>query len=380
MLLPRTTTRTTGASWATTSVRRLSSHTCRLPLPSCVLMAARPPNQSVRASTAALTRGADDQTGAVTAAQYAKLSLRTLAKPMLSVPGNHDYWVRARPRVLHCLLFRRPLNPCVATTPGPRYAPLPGVGIPLPRHRRRPVRQRLHAVLRAGARPPAISPAEVCPLASWLSPQHICTLPQDTRAARAALPGNASAAPFDFSVDPSTGHKVLGGNLPQIDNHFFYHQSRPLRTPRASSSPRWPRSSRLPSPPGRVSGQSATRPLSATRAPTPFKSSLASSARRARGCPRSRASSSRRAISARSPPISLARARGVAPQTSAPNLRPSRLALASISPRSPVRCSWATGTRAAWVRRTRPPPPACTTTSRACPAATPSTRAAASSS
>lgn len=45
----------------------------------------------------------------------------------------------------------------------------------------------------------------------------------DARAARSIGPGNASA-PFDFSVDPSTGHPVLGGNKPAIDNHFFYNQ------------------------------------------------------------------------------------------------------------------------------------------------------------
>ena len=40
-----------------------------------------------------------DQSGDITAQEYAKLSLPTLSKIMLSVPGNHDYWVLGSPLV-----------------------------------------------------------------------------------------------------------------------------------------------------------------------------------------------------------------------------------------------------------------------------------------
>lgn len=102
-----------------------------------------------------------DQTGRVTASEYAKLSTPTLSKLTLMVPGNHDYWVLGQES------FSTRLDQF-------------GNGF-----------------------------------MQWYA--------MDTRAARSVLPGNGSA-PFDFSVDPSKGHPIVGGEKPQIDNHFFYNQ------------------------------------------------------------------------------------------------------------------------------------------------------------
>jgi hypothetical protein len=46
---------------------------------------------------------------------------------------------------------------------------------------------------------------------------------QDTLAAKALAPGSTSP-PFNFSVDPSAGHLLLGGRPPAIDNSFSYFQ------------------------------------------------------------------------------------------------------------------------------------------------------------
>ena len=108
-----------------------------------------------------------DQTGDMSAREYAKLSLATQSKITLHVPGNHDYWVMGSPAL---------------GTRSDQYAN---------------------------------------GFMQWYA--------QDTRAGRADLPSgapgaNASAMPFDFSSDPSKGHGVFGGSLPAIDNSFFYNQ------------------------------------------------------------------------------------------------------------------------------------------------------------
>lgn len=102
-----------------------------------------------------------DQDGSVTAGVYNQLSLETLSKIMLSVPGNHDYWVMGSPLV---------------GTSSDQYAN-----------------------------------------------GHMQYYAQDTLAAKGLLPGDA-APPFDFSSDPGKGHVILGGNLPAIANSFFYNQ------------------------------------------------------------------------------------------------------------------------------------------------------------
>ena len=47
---------------------------------------------------------------------------------------------------------------------------------------------------------------------------------QDTLAARDQLPGSTSP-PFDFSIDPGLNHSFIGGNLPAVNNSFYYHQA-----------------------------------------------------------------------------------------------------------------------------------------------------------
>jgi hypothetical protein len=105
--------------------------------------------------------GRYDRTGILSEKIYEKIALRTLAKPALAVPGNHDYWILSAPALGTVL---------------DQY----GNG-----------HMQWHAM--------------------------------DTLAAR-HLAAGSHEPPFDFSVDPSKGHTVLGGNLPAPDNSFFYHQ------------------------------------------------------------------------------------------------------------------------------------------------------------
>eukprot|EP01063_Lacrimia_lanifica_P014172 TRINITY_DN20813_c0_g1_i1.p1 TRINITY_DN20813_c0_g1~~TRINITY_DN20813_c0_g1_i1.p1 ORF type:complete len:522 (+),score=168.85 TRINITY_DN20813_c0_g1_i1:53-1618(+) len=102
-----------------------------------------------------------DQTGETTASVFAKLSLELKAKLMLTVAGNHDYWIVA---------------------------------------------------------PPGTS-------ADQFGNGHMQWYAQDAKAAEGLLPEGANGtAPFDYSVDPSRGHWLFGGNLPQINNGFYYNQ------------------------------------------------------------------------------------------------------------------------------------------------------------
>eukprot|EP00937_MAST-01D_sp_MAST-1D-sp2_P006156 g6156.t1 len=102
-----------------------------------------------------------DKTGEVTAEMFARFSADTKASLMLTVPGNHDYWVLGAP---------------AAGTKGDQYAN-----------------------------------------------GHMQWYAQDTKASAALQPGDAGA-PFDFSSDPGKGHPLRGGNLPAIENSFHYHQ------------------------------------------------------------------------------------------------------------------------------------------------------------
>lgn len=102
-----------------------------------------------------------DRSGEATARIYAQFELAALQKVFLTVPGNHDYWILAEPNV--------------ATT-----ADQFGNGF-----------HQYYA--------------------------------QDTFAAR-HIPAGSSALPFNLSVDPSAGHHLVGGNLPDISNSLFYHQ------------------------------------------------------------------------------------------------------------------------------------------------------------
>jgi len=107
-----------------------------------------------------------DQDGSVTARVFSQLSLTTLSKPLLSMPGNHDCWVLG--------------NPLLGTRKD-QY----GNGF-----------------------------------MQWYG--------QDTAAARGQLAGEStSEAPYDFSVSPDEGYvrgAVLGGNLVEPSNTFFYNQ------------------------------------------------------------------------------------------------------------------------------------------------------------
>lgn len=102
-----------------------------------------------------------DQSGKISARIYDTIEPATLAKIMLTVPGNHDYWVLSRP----------------------------GLGTALDQY----------------------------------GNGHMQFYAQDTLAAADQLPG-ATAPPYDFAVDPSKGHAILGGSLPRINNSFYYHQ------------------------------------------------------------------------------------------------------------------------------------------------------------
>ena len=104
-----------------------------------------------------------DRDGYSTAKIYEKLELSTLSKLSVAVPGNHDYWILAEPHLGSHL---------------DQY----GNG-----------HMQWHAM--------------------------------DTIAARTLQPGSP-LPPFNFSVDPSSGHTLLGGNLPSPDNSFFYSQER----------------------------------------------------------------------------------------------------------------------------------------------------------
>ena len=102
-----------------------------------------------------------DRDGDVTATVYNELSLETLSRVHISVPGNHDYWVLS--------------NPLVASK------------------------------------------------FDQFGNGHFQWYAQDTRAAATLGPGDASP-PFNYSIDPGKGHLLFGGNLPAIDNSFFYNQ------------------------------------------------------------------------------------------------------------------------------------------------------------
>jgi hypothetical protein len=104
-----------------------------------------------------------DRTGQATQKVFEQLDLTTLEAPMLTVAGNHDYWIMSQPA-----WAMRDLDQF-------------GNGF-------------------------------------------IQYYAQDTLAAREAVAGSA-APPFNMSVDPAAGAKILGaGNLPAVDNSFFYHQ------------------------------------------------------------------------------------------------------------------------------------------------------------
>lgn len=105
-----------------------------------------------------------DRDGTTTKKIYAQLELSVLAKPMITVAGNHDYWILASPKT--------------AMRDFDQF----GNG-------------------------------------------HLQFYAQDTLAARGALPGTPTA-PFNLSVDPSRGAKSFfgSGNLPAVDNSVFYHQ------------------------------------------------------------------------------------------------------------------------------------------------------------
>jgi len=105
-----------------------------------------------------------DRNGATTARVFSQLGMETLQKPLLTVAGNHDYWVLS--------------NPSVAMRDLDQF----GYG-------------------------------------------HLQYHAQDTLAARSARPGSSSPAPFNLSIDPAAGHGLFGGgNLPPVENSIFYHQ------------------------------------------------------------------------------------------------------------------------------------------------------------
>ena len=102
-----------------------------------------------------------DKTGKVTGVMFDKISFEAKSKLMVTVPGNHDYWVLGGPD---------------AGTKSDQYAN-----------------------------------------------GHMQWYAQDAKSAQHVGTGNKSA-PFDFSSDPSTHHPLRGGNLPAITNAFHYHQ------------------------------------------------------------------------------------------------------------------------------------------------------------
>eukprot|EP00038_Savillea_parva_P010735 m.192410 g.192410 ORF g.192410 m.192410 type:complete len:573 (-) comp18633_c0_seq1:255-1973(-) len=105
-----------------------------------------------------------DRTGATTKKMFAAISTETKARPFLSVPGNHDYWVLGTPEV---------------GTVDDQY----GNGF-------------------------------------------MQYYGQDTLAAHTVLPNTtgAAAVPYNFSIDPHKGHVLFGGNKPVIDNSFVMHR------------------------------------------------------------------------------------------------------------------------------------------------------------
>lgn len=101
-----------------------------------------------------------DRTGAISEDVFSRISVETKSKLLVTVAGNHDYWVLGNPIVSSVL------DQC-------------GNG-------------------------------------------HMQFYAQDAKAAEALNPGNASA-PFDFSVDPDAGH-LLGCNPAAKSNFFWYNQ------------------------------------------------------------------------------------------------------------------------------------------------------------
>jgi hypothetical protein len=102
-----------------------------------------------------------DRTGEITKDVFNRISLQAKAKVFLSVPGNHDYWVFGSGHVA--------------------------------------------------------SPADQC------GNGYMQFYAQDTKAAENVSVGN-SLAPYDFSVDPSDGHRLLGCKIPSVRNFFWYNQ------------------------------------------------------------------------------------------------------------------------------------------------------------
>jgi len=102
-----------------------------------------------------------DRTGETTRTVFESLSNTTKSKLLVTVPGNHDYWILG--------------DPAVSTTHD-QY----GYGF-----------------------------------YQWYG--------QDVKAAEHILP-KSTGAPYNFSVNPSSGHILFGGNLPSLENAFFYNQ------------------------------------------------------------------------------------------------------------------------------------------------------------
>ena len=102
-----------------------------------------------------------DRTGETTKKIFGQLSLATKAKPLLTVAGNHDYWVLG--------------GPGVGTTE------------------------------------------------DQFANGHMQYYGQDTKASEGVSPAStgAAATPLNFSSDPHAGHVILGGNLPAIENSFL---------------------------------------------------------------------------------------------------------------------------------------------------------------
>lgn len=102
-----------------------------------------------------------DRTGETTKKIFSQLSLATKAKPLLTVAGNHDYWVLGGPEV---------------GTTSDQYAN-----------------------------------------------GHMQYYGQDTKAGEGVTPASKgpAAVPLNFSIDPHAGHVIKGGNLPAIENSFL---------------------------------------------------------------------------------------------------------------------------------------------------------------
>ena len=102
-----------------------------------------------------------DRTGEATKAVFEKIDMGVKSKIFLTVAGNHDYWI---------------VSPTVSTT------------------------------------------------ADQYGNGHFQWYAQDSKAAENLLPGATHQAPFNYSIDPSKGHSLFGGNLPAIENGFYYNQ------------------------------------------------------------------------------------------------------------------------------------------------------------